>query len=74
MAKEYKDIKGNILTSGDKVLTIQVNGRAPGGSLVEAYFLVDEKGKGYLSKSLTPTWIDRHNLYSRNFDEKVYKI
>lgn len=73
MDRIYKDMKGNILKHGDKVLTIQKNGRATGGSLVEAYFLIDKKGKGVLSYSpvIEPFTI---GLYLQNFEDKVFKL
>lgn len=73
MERVYKDMKGNILKHGDKVLTIEKNGRATGGSLVEAYFLINEKGKGTLNHTpVIEEW--SRGLYVQNFEDKVFKL
>ena len=51
--KPLKDLLGNVLVEGDKVVTIRVNTRAKGGGLIiktlavvnDAWKLVDEKGE-----------------------------
>lgn len=74
MQKEYKDIDGKILSHGDQVITIKLNDRAKGGDLIKAYFFIDEKGKGFLSRTNNPENNLSYCLYKQNFEDKVYKI
>jgi hypothetical protein len=71
--KVYKDLLGNELADGDKVVTVSKNGRAVGGDLTICYFFYNDRGGASLRTNPDNTGYVR-GVYTRLSPSKILKV
>jgi hypothetical protein len=71
--KVYKDLLGNELADGDRVVTVSKNGTAVGGDLTICYFFYNDRGGASLRANSDNTGYVR-GAYTRLSPNKILKV